>query len=262
MPPSCAAAPRAQSAGAQRQVGGQHRQPHAAAVRGQAQQQRAGDPHQVEGQRRRGAVGGPVALGDHQGRQPVQQQVHDQEGQQAGGPEQQGRSGAAAGEQRHGEAPLGPGGTRRSGFRGAKGRSAAPPAGAGPPPTRKSVRQPTSSPTARASRDTQTPPAGMPHIIELVTKLRRCGLLISAAMAIRLGRAPPNPRPVANRAASSGSRPPAKAVARGEDPEDQGPRASSTGLRPPAIRRPAAGEGADHQPDHGRAAPPSRPAPD
>src|ERR1700730_575027 len=100
--------------------------------------------------------------------------------------------------------------------------------------------------TTRLARE---PPSGMPTYADAMLVLSRRALLESAASAIRLGIAPPNPSPVRNRAAVSEGIAGAKDVRRERQPKVMSDTTSTT-LRPKrSARRPPT------------MAPSSRPAP-
>ncbi len=72
---------------------------------------------------------------------------------------------------------------------------------------------------------------GMPTKMAVTVETRRPGGLTSPAMAIMLGMAPPNPRPVSSRSTRSRSGLATMAVSREKTP-NQATAATSTGLRP------------------------------
>ncbi|EJL31013.1 hypothetical protein PMI01_02948 [Caulobacter sp. AP07] len=99
------------------------------------------------------------------------------------------------------------------------------------PPTRKIVRQSARAMGVRATSPARAPPSGMPQAISATMVALRAGLARSEARAISIGMAPPRPRPVRNRTASSRLRSPVAAVAR-ENRPNAATEVTSTGRRP------------------------------
>ena len=86
------------------------------------------------------------------------------------------------------------------------------------PPTKNSVCQSISLPPDRARSATKAPPAGRPQNMLVVVPALLSGGLISVAIAIKFGMAPPKPRPVRNRARTRVSKLQDAAVAREKTP--------------------------------------------
>ena len=73
------------------------------------------------------------------------------------------------------------------------------------PPRKNSVRQSNPGGSSWVVRAASPPPTGMPQNMIAAVDAALPGRLISEAIAIRLGKAAPNPRPAQNRTANSAS---------------------------------------------------------